>query len=91
VDHKNIDRVAVLRLGGRDETPIVRIRQSDKQWFCQSEGTELCIEFQFATAAPGGLYHRMNEFLIGPGWKLGEIRHYSGSVSSMLNALEKRP
>ena len=46
VDHKNIDRVTVLRLGGRDETPIVRIRQSDKQWFCQSEGTELCIELQ---------------------------------------------
>jgi hypothetical protein len=53
MDDQDVQRIAVIGTRGRDETPIVRIRQTCQQWLRQREGTEAGIEFQFGVAPSG--------------------------------------
>jgi Family of unknown function (DUF6496) len=53
VDNENIERIAVLRLGGRNEPPIVGIGQARKQWFRQRERASFGSNSNFARLPRG--------------------------------------
>jgi len=47
VQDESVNRVAVVALGGRDETPVIRIGQSEDQRLGESEDLKLRIVFEF--------------------------------------------
>ena len=55
MDDQNVERVAVFRLGRRNEAPVVRISQAGHQRFGKREHAQLRIEVQLAGTAVRGL------------------------------------
>jgi hypothetical protein len=50
VDHQDVEGIAILRLGRRDESPVVRIGEAGHQGLGKREHAQLRIEVQFAGA-----------------------------------------
>ena len=75
MNDENVERIAVFRLGGGNETPIVGICQSGKQRLRQRERAQLRIELQLDPAAPRRFDHRIHMVLVGPGRQFEIIGH----------------
>jgi hypothetical protein len=74
-DHEHIKGIAIIGLGARYETPIIRIGQSGQQWLGKGESAKLRVEFELGAAAARRLDHGINPGLVRPGRKLRVIRH----------------
>jgi len=75
MNDENVERVAVVRLGGGNEAPIVGVCQSGKQRFRERERAQLRIELQLDPAAPRRFDHRMHMVLVGPGRQFEVVCH----------------
>ena len=73
VNYENIKRIAIFRLGGWNEAPIVWIGQTCKERLDKSKGAKFRIKFQFHSTASWGFNDGIDMILVGPSWQLKQI------------------
>jgi hypothetical protein len=71
MDDKDVEWIAVLSLGGWDESPIIRIGEARHKRLRQSKDPEFRIVFKFAVTTAGGFDDRIDVRFVGPSGKLG--------------------
>jgi hypothetical protein len=91
VNDHHIKRIAVLRIGRRDEPKIVRVGEPQRQRFLQYEGFELRVEIKLCLRSARRFDDRVDHLRSGPGWQLGEIRHSDDARGGDRSATTGRP
>ena len=66
VNDHDIERIAVLGSGRRDEAPVVGIGQAEHQRLGQNKGLELGLEFELRSCSARRFDHHVHEFIPGP-------------------------
>ena len=82
MDDQNIERIAVLGLGRRNEAPVIGIGETGHQRLRQREHFQVRIEVQFAGASARRFDDGMNVLVVGPGRKLEQVRHGHASLAA---------
>ena len=77
-DH-DVDRVAVISPGRRDETPIVRIGKAGQEGFRQRERLDFRVVIKLCPAAAGRFNHNIDIAIFGKRRQVDKIWHGQSS------------
>jgi hypothetical protein len=67
MNDENVNWVAVVSFGGGDETPVIRISETDEKRFGQRKDAKLGVKFELGAASSRRFHHCVNARFIGPG------------------------